>query len=111
MSTPCSRPLRPTAAALGGELLTVRLRWKRPTGSRSDLITTPVLDRGKPLRRTSDDFRWSAAVAAWGMRLQGSRQTDDFDYDEVLELARGAMGDDVGGYRAESWTWCGGRKT
>ncbi len=95
-------PNRLTEAARSGELMTVRLRWKQPTGSKSDLSETPVIDRGKDLGRTSDDFRWSAAVAAWGMGLEGSTHLGGWSLSATQEIAAGAVGDDPGGYRAEA---------
>ncbi len=96
------RPTGLTDAARSGELMTVRLRWKQPTGAESDLSETPVIDRGKTLDRTSDDFRWSAAVAAWAQLLKGSEHVGGHSYGAALELGAGAVGDDVGGYRQEA---------
>ncbi|MCB9897666.1 MAG: von Willebrand factor type A domain-containing protein [Planctomycetes bacterium] len=85
--------------AHGDELLFVKLRWKAPDGDTSELLTRPVaagLDGG-----TSDDFRFAAAVAGFGMLLRDSEHTGTLTYDDVLELARGARGDDPRGRRAE----------
>jgi Ca-activated chloride channel family protein len=80
------------------ELLFVKLRYKEPDGDSSRLIARKVDDI---VADTSDDFRFSAAVAAWGMLLRESEHCSGFSLDDVARLARGAMGADPQGYRAE----------
>jgi Ca-activated chloride channel family protein len=90
--------LRPSART-SPELLTVRIRYKTPTGSHSRLFTRPLLDRGGA--RNGEDFRFASAVAAFAMLLRDSEHRGDASFDQVIALARGARGDDPGGYRAE----------
>jgi Ca-activated chloride channel family protein len=96
-------PERPAAGRHVDELALVRLRHKQPDGERSTLIEIPIrtADIQQTLARTSDDFRFSAAVAGFGSLLRGGAQTDDFSYDEVSALARDARGTDPAGYRGE----------
>ncbi len=85
------------------ELAFLKLRYK-PVGQRSsELISTPILlsSAANNLSRTSEAFRFSAAVAGFGQRLRGSDYLTDFDYKDVLILARNARGDDPHGYRSE----------
>lgn len=89
------------AAYESGELLTVKFRYKKPDGDKSRLITVPVLDQEMKLAKTSDNFRFSAAVAEFGMLLRDSKFKGDTDYDQVIELASGARGEDSEGYRVE----------
>jgi len=89
------------AAPAGGELLTVKLRYKAPDGDVSRLLAHPLRDRGASLASTSPDFRFSAAVAEWGMLLRDSRFRGTASYGAVTQLARGALADDRGGYRGE----------
>jgi Ca-activated chloride channel family protein len=81
------------------ELMTVRLRYKEPTGSRSRLLSEPVVDRGD--KGASADLRFASAVAAFSMLLRGSEFKGSATYDLVLALAREARGEDREGYRAE----------
>jgi Ca-activated chloride channel family protein len=60
-----------------------------------------LIDGQTPLNKTSDDFRWSAAVAASGMLLRESEYVKDFTMDNVLKLAQTARGLDQEGYRIE----------
>jgi Ca-activated chloride channel family protein len=93
--------VRPTPrAGSSGELLTVKLRYKAPDGNASHDLVRRVADR-HAVAATSADFRFAAAVAEWGMLLRGSQFRAASSYAQVAELARGALGGDRGGYRAE----------
>jgi Ca-activated chloride channel family protein len=83
------------------ELMTVKLRYKPVGGNSSKLLSSVVRDGNTPLARTSDDFRFTSAVAGFGMLLSSSEYGGSMDYQQVLELARNARGTDAEGYRAE----------
>jgi Ca-activated chloride channel family protein len=83
------------------ELLTLKLRYKQPDGHKSKLITATIMDEGKDYKETSDNFRWSAAVAEFGMLLRESRFAQESSIENVLQLASGAKGEDEEGYRRE----------
>lgn len=89
------------AEAGGGELCTIKLRYKAPTGSTSRLVQVPVLAASVPLDRTSPAFRFSAAVAGFGMLLRDSEYAGRASYGMVGSLAEGALGRDKNGYRRE----------
>ncbi len=103
-----SEPLRYTAApgdargsaAGADELLHVSLRYKRPGESNSRLVTS-VVRSGDMRERGSDDLRFASAVASFGMLLRNSEYKGTATGPSVLALARGAKGEDEGGYRAE----------
>lgn len=85
------------------EFAYLKLRYKLPGQGDSILMQQPLaasrLTRagaGMP----SADLRFAASVAAFGQILRGGKYTGDFDYDDVLDLARDARGDDPFGYRA-----------
>lgn len=90
-----------TSDALGGELMTVKLRYKRPDADTSQLISSAVPASDKQFREASVDFRFAASVAAFGMLLRKSAHCGDANLDAVLEIATGAMGDDKHGHRRE----------
>jgi Ca-activated chloride channel family protein len=81
------------------EVATVKLRYKAPLGHQSRLIEVPV--RAGSGVAPSEAFRFSSAVAAFGMLLRGSAYRGNASYALVDELARGALGVDRGGYRRE----------
>jgi Ca-activated chloride channel family protein len=80
------------------ELMFVKLRYKAPDGERSRLIEHPVRER---VVEASTDLRFAASVAAFGMLLRESEHCRDFTLRDVARLARGALGEDEHGYRAE----------
>jgi Ca-activated chloride channel family protein len=90
-----------TGAAASDELMTVKVRYKPPTGSTSTLSSVRVTDAGHALANASQDFRWAAAVASFGMVLRGSHHKGDASLEQVLELAAGAVGRDRHGDRRE----------
>jgi Ca-activated chloride channel family protein len=83
------------------ELLTVKFRYKQPDGNQSIEIVSPLLDESVALEETSDNFKFSAAVAEFGLLLRDSKFKSDATYDQVLTLAQNSLGQDVEGYRNE----------
>ncbi|MEM1323454.1 MAG: von Willebrand factor type A domain-containing protein [Bacteroidota bacterium] len=83
------------------ELMTIKLRYKRPDGQKSQLMEKPVLDTKDGERATSDNFRFSAAVAQFGMLLRDSAFKGESNYVAAAQLARSAKGADPNGYRSE----------
>lgn len=86
-----------TAPAGGDELAFLRLRYKAPDGGASQLIEQPL---PATLHAPSERLRFAAAVAAFADNLRGGKYSEDFGYDKVAALARGALGKDADGYRA-----------
>jgi Ca-activated chloride channel family protein len=91
----------PTAAAKSGEVMTVKLRYKKPDGDTSKLIERPVEDNTTKASKTSENFRWSAAVAMFAMQLRDSKFKGVTSWKFIKELATSAKGKDKEGYRAE----------
>lgn len=83
------------------EVMTVKFRYKKPDEEVSKLIVHPLLDQNISFDKTSNDFRWSAAVAGFGMILRESEYVKGFTTQEVTALALGAKGIDKEGYRIE----------
>jgi len=83
------------------ELMTIKLRYKKPDEDVSKLIVHPLIDENIALNKTSDNFRWSASVAAFGMLLRESEYIKDYSYDQVVQMAQSARGADENGYRIE----------
>ena len=83
------------------EILTVKFRYKAPDGDVSKLIEHPVKDKQISIAKTSDNFRFAASVAQFGMLLRNSEFKSDASYADVLNLARKAKGNDDEGYRSE----------
>ena len=78
----------------------VRVRYKLPEEKESKLIEQPVIAH-TDLDNTSDDVRFSIAVAGFGQKLKDSKFRGNWSYDDVKALAKSARGDDDNGYRGE----------
>lgn len=89
------------AASKSKELMTVKFRYKKPDENTSKLIVHALIDNHRAFETTSDNFRWSAAVAAFGMLLRESEYVKTFTYHDVVEMAQNARGVDKEGYRIE----------
>ncbi len=84
------------------ELMCVKLRYKEPTGTASKKITYVAhLGDSKGSKGTSNNFRWSAAVAEFASIIRDSKNKGKSNYQQVLTLARSAVGNDQEGYRSE----------
>jgi Ca-activated chloride channel family protein len=83
------------------ELMTLKLRYKQPSGEISKLISKGLIEDNKASSKTSDNFRFSAAVAQFGMLLRDSEYKGNATYTDVVALAEGAKGADKEGYRTE----------
>ncbi|HOS39960.1 MAG TPA: VWA domain-containing protein [Spirochaetota bacterium] len=88
-------------AETADELMQIKFRYKRPKEEQSVLMTHAVLNRPVPAAKTSDNFRFSAAVAEWGLLLKASEHKGRASLDDVQRLASGSIGVDAEGYRAE----------
>jgi len=90
-----------TGAASMGELMTVSLRYKLPQAEQSTEVAVAVSDSEQAFDTTSDDFRFAAAVASFGMLLRKSQYKGDSNFDRVRQIATAARGQDRNGYRGE----------
>ena len=88
-------------AASSAEIMTVKFRYKPPKEEKSKLIEHPVTDPDISLAKSSNNYRFSAAVAGFGMLLRDSKFKGNLTYDTIIELAKASKGKDPEGYRAE----------
>lgn len=83
------------------EILSVKLRYKLPNEETGRLVTGPAVATRRDIGQASENLRFAAAVAEWGLLLRNSKHKANASFDNVLNLARSALGADVEGYRAE----------
>lgn len=88
-------------ASKSSEMMTVKLRYKLPSENESKLISKVIMDRNGEMAEASEDFRFAAAVAEFGLLIRDSEFKGKASYGKALALARGAKGQDKEGYRAE----------
>lgn len=89
------------SAAETEEILTVSIRYKKPDEDTSNLISEIIAGLPVSLNKTSDNFRFSAAAAQFGMLLRDSEFKGNADFDKTKELAKNSLGEDKHGYRVE----------
>ncbi|WP_395376433.1 von Willebrand factor type A domain-containing protein [Marinicella sp. W31] len=89
-------------SSLASELGEIRIRYKQPDSDKSTL-TKWTVKKGDIIDfdETSENFRFSAAVAAFGQLLRGGEMIGEFVFEDVLDLSRNAKGADRFGYRGE----------
>jgi len=83
------------------ELMNVKLRYKKPDGDKSLLLQYPITDKLVELNQASDNLRFAASVAEFGMLLRGSKYKGNGSFSMVELLAKNAMSNDAEGYRKE----------
>jgi len=88
-----------SVATSADELGFLRLRYKSPGASISQLIQTPIFTDMAPI---STDAQFSVAMAGFGQLLRGSNYVADWSWGEAIALATQARGADDFGYRAEA---------
>ncbi|MDA9967131.1 von Willebrand factor type A domain-containing protein [bacterium] len=82
------------------ELGFLKLRYKSPGESESQLIETPIID-GRA--ENSGDAQFAAAIAGFGQLLRGdTKYLGSWFYPDAIALAHSATGADQYGYRAEA---------
>jgi Ca-activated chloride channel family protein len=83
------------------ELMTIKLRYKDPAGRKSKLLTFPLKNSNREYSSASDDFKFAASVAAFGMILRNSKYKGNATYKNILNLAENGLRNDKFGYRRE----------
>ena len=89
-------------AAAAGNLATLRIRHKLPEAAQSTMVTFSCSAGGaQTFAEAGEDFRFAAAVTAFGMALRGSPYAGAATQVAILDWAGGARGHDPGGHRRE----------
>lgn len=85
------------------ELAYVRLRYKQANAASSIEVSQPIRAEQSlsALDQASANLRFAASVAGFGALLRGGKYSAEWDYDDALNLARSARGNDPHGYRGE----------
>lgn len=83
------------------EVLTLKVRYKNPQDDSSKLLTQALKPYENKFESASNNLRFAASVAAFGMILQDSSQRMELSFDDILRIAEKSRGQDASGYRAE----------
>lgn len=82
------------------ELGFLRLRYKMPGEEQSRLMEMPIL----PGAEADDEARFAVAIAGFGQLLRHSVYLKAWSWEDAIDLALQARGEDPFGYRAEAVT-------
>ncbi|MAG55318.1 MAG: hypothetical protein CMJ83_03420 [Planctomycetes bacterium] len=86
-------------AALTDELLTVKIRYKKLEDTFSVRFDLPVKSSDRSFDAASIDLRFASAVCAFGLLLRDSAYKGSATWEGILEVAKGAKGEDTHGDR------------
>ncbi|MGV3705802.1 MAG: YfbK domain-containing protein [Arcticibacter sp.] len=89
------------AAGHQSELGYIRLRYKAPGKDISSAFSHTIQDKSVPIEKASSDFRFSAAVAGYGMLLKKSEFIPGYTFGMSAQLASSALDKDDEGFRSE----------
>jgi Ca-activated chloride channel family protein len=81
------------------ELATVKIRYKKPEGNTSILMSKVITGNSDDIQ--SKDYNFAQTVAGFGMLLRKSEYKKDLNYQTLIETAKKSKGEDKEGYRAE----------
>jgi Ca-activated chloride channel family protein len=91
---------KPVDSKASPEMVTVKLRHKKPDGDTSQLIERSFTDNGSKFENAAPDLKFAAAVAEFGMILRDSQYKGKGSFGAVIEWAQEGKGRDTAGYRA-----------
>ncbi|RXR31876.1 DUF3520 domain-containing protein [Flavobacterium piscinae] len=90
-----------SSTAFGNELATIKLRYKKPDGDKSIETVQVVENKSIPIVNSSDDFKFSSAVAWFGLKLRDSKLVQNKDSEAIKTLAKKGLSNDEDGYKSE----------
>ena len=83
------------------EVMTVKVRYKEPAGTKSKLLEQVVSKNDQTFSSASSDFKFASAVAGYAMLLREDPNLGDMGLSEMVELAKENKGSDPFDYREE----------
>jgi len=89
------------STAFGNELATIKFRYKKPDGVKSIEMVQVIENKSIPIENSSDDFKFSSAVAWFGLKLRDSKLVQKKDSEAIKTLAKKGLSNDEDGYKAE----------
>lgn len=95
------KPTSSVPNAYPNELMTVKVRYKKPNENKSILIQQAVLNSDKSVESCSNNLKFATSVAGASLLLRNSSTINAFTFDSAIALAKNGKGPDTEGYRAE----------
>lgn len=79
----------------------IDLRYKKTSEEQSQLITLAIDNEGKSFSESSENMRFAASLAGYGMLLRDSPYKNNLTYDDIYSWVTDARSFDPQGYRDE----------
>ena len=83
------------------ELATVKFRYKKPDGDKSIEMIQVIENKSIALEKASEDFKFTTAVAWFGLKLRDSKLVNNKTSNDIKALALQGKSMDKEGYKAE----------
>lgn len=83
------------------ELATIKFRYKKPDGDKSIEMIKVIQNKAALLQTASNDFKFSTAVAWFGLKLRDSKLIANKSSEDIIKLAKQGSINDTEGYKAE----------
>jgi len=90
-----------TGTVYQDELATIKFRYKKPDGEKSIEMVETIANKSNNMEIASADFKFSSAVAWFGLKLRNSKLITNSSSKDIIALANQGLGNDVDGYRKE----------
>lgn len=91
----------PAKVTLTDELATIKFRYKKPDGEKSIEMVEVIKNNAVTLEQTSEDFKFCASVAWFGLKLRNSELVSNKSISDIKNLAKNNIKNDNEGYKAE----------
>jgi Ca-activated chloride channel family protein len=91
----------PTETKFNDELATIKFRYKKPDGDKSIEMVQVIENKVNALETASSGFKFSTAVAWFGLKLRDSKLVTNKSSADIKKLAREGLDVDNDGYKAE----------
>jgi len=82
-----SEPQMKESSQKSDELLTLKIRYKKPQEDKSQLIEIPVVGQERAFENASSDFKFAVSVIGFAQILKESSHQGKATLDQVIELA------------------------
>ncbi|MEA9415169.1 VWA domain-containing protein [Flavobacterium sp. PL02] len=83
------------------ELATIKFRYKKPDGDKSIEMVSTIDNKKVSLDSSSSDFKFTTAVAWFGLKLRDSKLIANSSSADIKKLAKSGLANDDEGYKAE----------
>ena len=91
----------PSETKYAEELATIKFRYKKPDGDKSIEIVKVIENNVLTVKNSSEDLKFSAAVAWFGLKLRDSKLVTNKSSNDIKKLAKEGLSNDMDGYKAE----------